>query len=124
MPHISEIEPTEAARRLAEPEGASAARPLLVDVRELNEFTTQRIPGAVLMPMSRVPTDYGTLPHDRPLLIHCAHGNRSLAVAEYLSRNGYPEVSSVRGGIVDWEKAGLPTKQGPIEPGEGDLPPV
>jgi rhodanese-related sulfurtransferase len=117
---VTEIDPLEASRRLSQTE--DDARPLLVDVREQGEFAEQRIPDATLLPMSRMPTDYQLLPSDRPLLIHCAHGQRSLAVAEFLARNGYPDVASVSGGIVAWAQAGLPTKTGSVEPGEGDLP--
>jgi rhodanese-related sulfurtransferase len=117
----TEIDPVEASHRLAQADGG--VRPLLVDVREQGEFAEQRIPDATLLPMSRIPTDYQLLPRDRPLLIHCAHGQRSLAVAEFLARNGYPEVASISGGIVAWAQAGLPTKAGPVEPGEGQLTP-
>jgi rhodanese-related sulfurtransferase len=117
---VTEIDPLEASRRLAQEDGGT--RPLLVDVREQGEFAEQRIPHTTLLPMSRIPTDYQVLPTDRPLLIHCAHGQRSLAVAEFLARNGYPDVSSIRGGIVAWAQAGLPTKAGPVEPDEGQLP--
>ena len=118
---VPEIDPTEAARRLG-PEAPDGRSPLLVDVREENEFAEVRIPGAVLLPMSRIPTDFKRLPTDRPLVFHCAHGRRSLAVADYVARNGYPDVASIDGGIVAWERAGLPTKRGPVEPGEGELP--
>jgi rhodanese-related sulfurtransferase len=117
---VTEIDPVEASRRLAQAEGD--AGPLLIDVREQGEFAELRIPVATLLPMSRVPTDYQLLPRDRPLLIHCAHGQRSLAVAEFLARNGYPDVASISGGIVAWAQAGLPTKTGPVEPDEGDFP--
>ena len=42
------VDVSEAERRLRE----DPARPLLIDVRELNEFVAVRAPGAVLLPTS------------------------------------------------------------------------
>jgi rhodanese-related sulfurtransferase len=118
---VAAIDVYEAARRLQETPRAGQARPLLVDVRESNEFTTARIPGAVLMPLSEFQTSYQRLPKDRPLFMHCAAGKRSLVAAELLKRNGYEDVANVEGGIIAWQKAGHPTRQGPVQPGEGEL---
>ena len=51
---------------------ADAAEPLLVDVREPDEFRTVRANGAVLMPMSEFQERHAELPKDRPLLVICA----------------------------------------------------
>ncbi len=115
------IDVDEAARRLRESPGAGGAAPLLVDVRESNEFASVRIPGAVLMPLSEFQASYHRLPKDRPLFLHCAVGKRSLVAAELLKRNGYEDVANVEGGIIAWQKAGHPTRQGPADPGEGEL---
>jgi rhodanese-related sulfurtransferase len=118
---VAAIDVDEAARRLQETPQPGEPKPLLVDVRESNEFATVRIPGAVLMPLSEFQTSYDRLPKDRPLLMHCAGGKRSLVAAELLTRNGYEDVANMEGGIVAWQKAGHPTRQGPVQPGEGEL---
>ena len=102
--------------------GPGTAAPVLVDVREVYEFRQLRVPGAVLVPLSEFATAHTGLPKDRPLLVMCASGKRSLVAAEFLSRNGYPDVANVEGGIIAWHGAGLPTTDGPPAPGEGDLP--
>jgi rhodanese-related sulfurtransferase len=117
---IPELDPLEASRRL---EGGDAGeRPLLVDVREPSEFAERRIPGAILLPLSGLAEDPQALPMDRPLIIHCASGKRSQAAGEFLSRHGYGDVSNLEGGILAWQKAGLPTVEGAPAPGEGELP--
>jgi rhodanese-related sulfurtransferase len=95
--------------------------PLLVDVRERDEFDDVRVPGAVLVPMSEFGERFGDLPRDRPLLVMCAAGSRSLAATGHLIRNGY-EAVNVTGGIIAWQKAGLPVRRGRAEPEEGALP--
>ena len=116
---VATIDVAEAGRRLAEE--SPGQRPLLVDVRERGEFETLRVPGAVLMPLSELGERFQQLPSDRPLLLMCAAGRRSLVAAEHLARNGYADVTNVAGGITAWQRDGLPTRTGPVDPGEGEL---
>jgi rhodanese-related sulfurtransferase len=95
---------------------------LLVDVRELDEFATVRVDGAALVPTSTFADRHGELPKDRPLLLICHSGSRSAAATGYLLRSGWSDVVNVAGGMVAWERAGLPVRRGAPAPGEGDLP--
>jgi len=76
----------------------------LLDVRTPQEYFQKRLPGAHLIPIDRFLYRISEVPKDRPLLIYCAVGSRSSQVAEYLVRQGYPEVYDLRGGIEAWEK--------------------
>lgn len=118
---VRTIDVAEAARQLSQP-GDSATQPLLVDVREVNEFRVMRVPGSVLLPMSGLTERYAELPVGRPLLLMCAAGRRSMVVAEFLSRNGYDQVANVAGGIDAWQRAGLPIANDLPEPDAGRLP--
>ena len=117
-PPIPSIDVVEAERRLRE----DADRPLLLDVREDNEFAEVRAPGAVLIPMSQFQARFGELPTDRPLLIVCHVGGRSAAAAGFLIRSGRTDVVNVAGGMDAWAGAGLPVLRGTPKPGEGQLP--
>lgn len=112
------IDVAEADRRLRE----DLARPILLDVREPNEFLAVRAPGAMLLPTSVFTARLAELPTDRPLLVICHTGARSAAVTGFLTRTGRTDVVNVAGGMDAWERAGLPVRKGPVEPGEG-LPP-
>jgi len=112
------IDPLEADRRLREAQD----EPLLLDVREMNEFVAVRAPGAALLPTSSFIARIGELPTDRPLMVICRTGSRSAAVTAYLLRAGRSDVVNVAGGMDLWERVGLPTRRGPVEPGEGALP--
>ena len=115
---IPTIDVREADRRLREGEPA----PLVVDVREPNEFAAVRLDqGVTLLPMSEFATRWQDLPRDRPLLLMCASGGRSAAATAHLLRNGFADVTNVAGGITDWERAGLPVRKGAVLPGEGVL---
>lgn len=115
---LPSVDVTEAERRVRE----DPARPVLLDVREPNEFAELRAPGAVLLPTSTFTARIHELPADRPLLVICHVGGRSAAVAGYLARTGRADVINVAGGMDAWERAGLPVRRGPVEAGEGDLP--
>jgi rhodanese-related sulfurtransferase len=114
---IPTIDVREAERRRRE--GSPA--PLVVDVREPNEFAAVRLDDVLLLPMSSFAARFEELPRDRPLLVMCAAGSRSAAATAHLLRNGYTDVTNVAGGITEWERSGLPVRHGPVEPGEGEL---
>ena len=47
---------------------------------------------------------------EQPILIYCAHANRSKALGEGLDRMGFKQVYELKGGIENgWIKAGKPT---------------
>jgi rhodanese-related sulfurtransferase len=122
-PAVERISVEEAARRLGVTGPAPAGPvPLLIDVREPGEFAQFRATGAALVPLSVFQLRYTQLPHDRPLLLICASGQRSLAAGEFLTQRGYADVANVEGGSIAWVRAGLPTRSGSLAEGEGDLP--
>lgn len=123
QPPIPSILPREVAAA-TDPSAAPdpATRPLLVDVREPDEFATARIDGVVLMPISQFVARHAELPKDRPLLMLCAAGSRSTSATMYLLQAGWTDVRNVTGGMMGWQAAGLPVRTGPPDPGEGDLP--
>ena len=115
---IPAIDVTETAARL---DGGGPGSPVLLDVREPDELRAARVEGAVHLPISIFPQRYAELPRDRPILVMCASGNRSAAVTAFLLRNGWTDVHNVEGGITAWRRSGFAVKNGPIEPGEGEL---
>jgi len=117
---VPTVTATEAHDRLAA--DPSAAGPLLVDVREPNEFADYRAEGAVLVPLSTFMNRFQRLPRDRSLLMICQSGARSGQATAFLLANGWSDVANVEGGSLAWVRAGLPSRRGEPEPGEGDLP--
>jgi len=91
---------------------AGADRPLLVDVRELDEWSEGRIPGAVHIPRGFLESRIEQAAPDRaqPILLYCAGGSRSAFAAKSLGELGYANVTSLAGGYTDWKRSGLPTE--------------
>lgn len=80
---------------------------LLVDVRQLSEWNEGHIPNAIHFEGGRIAWEKLPFPHDKPLAIQCASGNRSMAVSSVLRRRGYHNVIQVEGGINQWKKSGF-----------------
>lgn len=76
----------------------------LIDCREENEFAHCRIDGAELIPLSTFAGEVEEKLPDRnaSVVIYCHAGVRSARAADYLSRLGYTDVRSMRGGIEAW----------------------
>jgi rhodanese-related sulfurtransferase len=121
-PAVPSILPRDAAAAV-DPSAAPdpATRPLIVDVREADEFAAERIAGVALVPISQFVARHQELPKDRPLLMLCAAGSRSSSATMYLLQAGWTDVRNVTGGMIGWRNAGLPIVTGTPQPGEGDL---
>ena len=92
-----EVTVEEAQRLLSDPNP-----PLLIDVREMDEYAVCRIEGARFIPMNTVPMRLAEIPQDVPVLVQCHHGGRSMKVTHFLRSKGYTRVSNVKGGIDAW----------------------
>lgn len=86
---------------------------VLIDVREVWEWVTARIPGATLIPMGDVAQRIHEIPTDRPVIVHCATGQRSATVTDALRQAGYERVYNLAGGIVAWMNEQYPVEAGP-----------
>lgn len=100
-------------------EGLEAKEIILVDVREPHEYGTERIPGALLLPLSTF--DPKALPADgnRRVVLHCAAGKRSAMAAQMAQQAGVDISAHLGGGILDWKQAGFETLQ--IQPSTGQM---
>ena len=83
----------------------------VVDCREPFEYFSGHVPGAIAAPMSQFVQHLGSIPKDGDVYVICATGNRSLAVADFLTRNGF-RAHSVDGGTSAWVRAGHPIVTG------------
>ncbi len=80
----------------------SANPPLLIDVRQANEFAYCRIPGAELRPLGEIQTWSRDLDPEAEIVLQCHTGIRSAQAANYLARLGFKHVYNLEGGIDAW----------------------
>lgn len=77
-------------------------RPFLLDVREPAEWHAMNLSGlgAVLVPMGQLPERLNEIPRDRPVVVYCHSGVRSLEVAKLLVAQGWTDVRNLERGIA------------------------
>jgi molybdopterin/thiamine biosynthesis adenylyltransferase/rhodanese-related sulfurtransferase len=100
---ISEIDATHARERI------ESGEPVVVDVREQDEWDEGHIPGAVHIPRGHLESRIERLAPDtgRPVVVYCSAGNRSAFAAKTLTDLGYEDVVSLAGGFTDWKRNGF-----------------
>ncbi|MBN2035967.1 MAG: hypothetical protein JW768_04425 [Chitinispirillaceae bacterium] len=83
-------------------------KPFILDVRTPQEFYEGYIPGSKLIPLGQLADRAGEIAaqKNRPVLVYCRSGNRSIAASQILLRNGFKKVYNMRGGIKAWKRAG------------------
>jgi adenylyltransferase/sulfurtransferase len=103
---ISEVDATQARDRI------ESGEPVVVDVREQDEWDEGHIPGAVHVPRGHLESRIERLAPDpaRPVLLYCSVGNRSAFAAKTLTELGYEDVVSLAGGFTDWKRNGFPVQ--------------
>lgn len=81
---------------------------LLLDVRELEEWQHLRIPHAKHIPLGQLEKCTAELSPDKNVRIicHCKSGRRSLVARDILLKQGFTNVSSLHGGILEWKNKG------------------
>ena len=96
-PAVPAVDVLTAAKQLNGP-----TPPLLVDVREPNEYQINRIAGSTLIPLGEIPRRYAELNPEDELIMQCKSGARSGRAADFLRSVGFKRVLNLKGGIIDW----------------------
>ncbi len=101
---IPELSPAE-AQAMLERGGVQ-----LIDVREPWEHEEAHIPGCVLIPVGDVPARLREIDPETPAIIYCRSGGRSGKIVTLLRSAGYGKAVNLKGGILAWANAQLPTE--------------
>ncbi len=92
---------------------AEIVEPFILDVRTNGEYRSCHIDGTVLMPVHALDAaKVKELANGKPCFILCQSGARAERAAEQLSAAGLPGICVVEGGILEWQKQGLPVERG------------
>jgi molybdopterin/thiamine biosynthesis adenylyltransferase/rhodanese-related sulfurtransferase len=103
---IEEVDPSAVNSAVSNGNGS---RPVLIDVRENDEWDAGHIPGAKHVPRGHLESRIEGAVPDRSadVVLYCASGNRSALAAHTLKElMGYEHVSSMTGGITLWKDRG------------------
>jgi molybdopterin/thiamine biosynthesis adenylyltransferase/rhodanese-related sulfurtransferase len=95
--------------RKGKPGDGNGAGPILIDVREKDEWTEGFIPGAKSIPRGFLEQRIEDAVPERnaEIVLYCAGGTRSALAARSLGELDYKNVTSMAGGFTAWKRAGL-----------------
>lgn len=108
--NVAKISPKEASQLVAD------GKAILIDVREPKEWAQTGVASPAHL-LSKSDFDgeqkewkpFLSSVGEKQLILYCHSGRRAGVIAEALNRLGYK--ASNAGGLADWKKAGLPTRQ-------------
>jgi len=105
---ISQIEPMEMTRLINHEHAA------VVDVRLPADFEAAHILDALNIPEADLQSRKKELEklRKKPLIAYCQNGTASTRFVRLLKADGFPNVSCLKGGLVTWQKAGMPLTRG------------
>lgn len=113
LPEINELFPWDVSEKLDNNEAL-----LIVDIREPYEYDSLCIQDSINVPRGILESacDYGyeeTVPalaaaRDKPVVLVCRSGNRSVLAAHVMQQMGYTQVYSMKTGIAGWNDYELP----------------
>jgi rhodanese-related sulfurtransferase len=104
---VRDVAPGEATRLL------NHENAIMVDMRSDRDFRDGHIVNAVHVPAENSDM-YARLDkyRDRPLIVYCRSGQRSLPVCSKLRKQGFEKVYNLKGGVLGWQQADLPISKG------------
>jgi rhodanese-related sulfurtransferase len=103
LPSMSAVELSEKMK--------NGKRPLVLDVRQREEYRSGHIAGAKLIPLNELGSRMKELPKEREIVCVCASGNRSSSATRMLTGAGYNGIN-MKGGMSAWRRANLAVKKG------------
>ncbi|TQV63018.1 MAG: rhodanese-like domain-containing protein [Sulfurovum sp.] len=83
----------------------------LLDVRTPQEFASEHIEGATLIPVSDLEQNLDKLQDakNKKILVYCRSGSRSVTASRILLEHGFSPIN-MSGGINQWKSENLPLK--------------
>ena len=83
-------------------------KPVVIDVRKKSEFDSQHVVDALNIPLNQINNHLEEFPKDKPFILNCAGGYRSMIAASLLKQRGFDNFTDVIGGFTEIAKADVP----------------
>jgi NADPH-dependent 2,4-dienoyl-CoA reductase/sulfur reductase-like enzyme/rhodanese-related sulfurtransferase len=81
-------------------ESPAVERPVVLDVRNLNEYDASHLRGALNIAVDELRFRLDEVPRGRPIVVHCKSGFRSHLALRILKENGWTGLRNLTGGYV------------------------
>lgn len=86
---------------------------VLIDIREFYDINYKifDVENVINIPKSELEKNLNQIPKDKPVIIADAFGINSKPIVLQLKNEGFTNIANLIGGILEWEKDGLPVKK-------------
>jgi len=103
LSRVNDASPAEATRML------NHENAIMIDMRTDKDYREGHIANAVNLPTgnAEIPAALDKY-RERPVIVYCQRGQRSIALCNKLSKQGFASVYNLKGGVLAWQKADLP----------------
>jgi rhodanese-related sulfurtransferase len=91
---------------------AGANPPVVVDIRDAEEFEAFHIEKALSLPIDDIQARLKEVPAGRAIVVADHAGHQAPVAARLLASLGRKELKRLDGGVIKWQAAGLPTAKG------------
>ena len=83
---------------------------IIIDVREefMSTVKTFDVPEINIFPLKNLSESVAKLPKDKYLIFADATGVKSKPAMEFAHKNGYAKIANLAGGLVEWDRDGIP----------------
>ncbi len=104
---IKQVGPAETTRLI------NHEKAIVLDVREDKEFAGGHIINSLHIPVAKVPERLAELEKYKstPIIVSCRSGARSNSICGLLRKNGFENVSNLKGGLIAWQNASMPVSK-------------
>lgn len=84
-----------------------SSEPLIIDVRKKSEFDSEHVIGAINVPLNEINSHLAQFPKDKPFILYCGSGYRSMIAASILQQRGWENFRDVSDGFDGILKTGI-----------------
>ena len=85
----------------------STENPLVFDVRKKSEFDSEHVVGAINVPLNDINAQLSVFPKDKPFVLYCAGGYRSMVAGSILRQRGWNNFVDVVEGFDEIKKTSV-----------------
>lgn len=86
-------------------------KPLVIDVRKESEYNSEHVIDAVNVPLNQINQHLSQFPKEKPFIVHCAGGYRSMIASAILKQRGWDNFVDVIGGFKDIKETTTPVSE-------------
>lgn len=85
---------------------------LVIDVRDVAEYKSGHVPGAINIPQKKLERQLGKLLDANNVVLYCINGKRTRLAEQTLVENDIPNVFHLEGGLIGWRQGGFEVRTG------------